>query len=402
MLGEHYSSYRTQPTPFTLSDDQFRLVELSKHATAIKEDDIQWIESDPEARMPEKLSLPLRPASWGYILMAVDGGVVPTPKNYLLPRPRMGWIGAYDPSVAPSNPLSALRYGHFYEIARMRAIIRHEEGSGLFKRKDTTQTFFDLFFTPLTARGRVPMRFDDVQGGELTAVCTWSFHYALSWQAARVRMKVRAKNPGSDGHFQETIRKEIKAQWKSAGLSPATLTELLVVAYKESKFLQFETKKTREERDGLPRKSPTDNDWGVYQLNTLPFKDSAADGYRPLIRKETGGTAWPPTRRQLWDYRANIACGIKLYRWHSERARYWLEHLFSTYQKKGAIPFTPRQRRLERLQRYKGGKYWLRWESGAWQPVPLKSRKYADELIRYADGLEKTPPDDPPTAWNFT
>ena len=400
-----YLGVDSPPELFTMADATFAALEGNKRLRLIEYREPQWIVCDPAPRMPE-LYLPMTPPQWELVLGALllGGGDRPDP---LLPALKLGRLGVFNAALYAPN-LSTMAKREFYSVGVTRTIIRHREGTGSKKRRDAIQTFYDLHGVPQNASARVGVHFrKEVQGGELSAVCLWEVHYAagpLLALGVRVTAKVRARNANQGLGIQETVRREIRRQASAAGFSQGRVNELLAIAWQESKFHQFETARTLKRREGLPMQGSSKNDWGVFQLNTLPFPDSAAEGYGPIMNKgQVGG--WPPTREQLWDFRANIAGGIRLYAVKIKEAEAYLRKLYRAAMEvdpKGARRPTARQNRLECLERFNGGAYWSRWspEKRAWVRRPPKRPPYADALIGVVEGLEGKPTV-VPRWWNF-
>jgi len=191
----------------------------------------------------------------------------------------------------------------------------------------------------------------DVQGGTLSCYCS------IAW---------RRTSDGATGQTGEAIqqfgvladnptRVDIRAALGSV--------ELQVIAYKESRFRQFDNA-------SLPLFGPP-NGFGIMQIDTPR-----------------------PTARQIWDWRENIAAGAALF---TQKKAEITRHFKNIYDSDPSIPkLTAEEARLALYQYYNGGWYW-EWDGAAkaWKKVGTTS--YGDDALR----IEKlvaagTPPGD----WN--
>lgn len=164
---------------------------------------------------------------------------------------------------------------------------------------------------------------------------------------------------------------EGKGQWAILGDNPtkanirALLPELplQVVAYKESRFRQFDNA-------SLPLFGPP-NGFGAMQIDTPPA-----------------------TARQLWDWRQNVAAGISLYR---RKQREVTQHFTNTCRAHPEAPqLTRDQLKLALYQYYNGGFYW-EWDvkNLAWKTTGNVA--YGDDSLRIEQLVASGRP---PADWN--
>lgn len=120
-----------------------------------------------------------------------------------------------------------------------------------------------------------------------------------------------------------------------------------ILAYKESRFRQFDSK-------NLPLFGPP-RGFGVMQIDTPPA-----------------------TARQLWDWTDNVAAGVALFKVKEADAEG-----FPARERKRAFPdatdFTADQLKLEAVQRYNGGAYWA-WNDAEKKWVRENMSNYTDSF----------------------
>jgi hypothetical protein len=124
--------------------------------------------------------------------------------------------------------------------------------------------------------------------------------------------------------------------------------EMQVIAYKESRFRQFDP-------DFLPLFGPP-RGFGLMQIDT------------PI-----------PTYRQIWDWRENIKAGIALF---EQKRKEVTQHFMNVRKAQpGAPELTEEQFLLAMFQYYNGGYYWA-WNTGksSWEKVDTTG--YGDDALR--------------------
>ena len=171
-------------------------------------------------------------------------------------------------------------------------------------------------------------------------------------QGGRLTLKAAAtvRNLETD----ETIEHEIASVSSIRGSNPSVRDvkerlgdlDLQVMAFQESRFAQFKF-------DGLPLFG-VPNGYGIMQLDNPPA-----------------------TASQIWDWQTNIDAGIALFAVKGEDAVTYPGRVREKFP--DALDFTPEQLRLERIQRYNGGRYW-NWndEEKRWEKA--KNSGYADHI----------------------
>lgn len=192
---------------------------------------------------------------------------------------------------------------------------------------------------------------NDIQGGTLICRCSISWRRSSDGQTGQTgegeqQFGILADNPS---------KSDVKASLGSI--------ELQVIAYKESRFKQFDN-------TSLPLFGPP-NGFGVMQL----------DNPRP-------------TARQLWDWRQNIAGGVALFQ---QKKREVDQHFRNVYTAHPEVPkLTQEQLQLAIYQYYNGGWYWD-WDTTtkAWKKVGTTS--YGDDALRIEKLVEAGTP---PTDWS--
>lgn len=123
--------------------------------------------------------------------------------------------------------------------------------------------------------------------------------------------------------------------------------ELQVIAYRESRFAQFDP--MGNPKHGQPR------GFGVMQLDTPA-----------------------PTVEQIWDWRANVDAGAALYAAKEEEARTYPARVRRRWP--AARDFTPEELKAEAYQRYNGGAYW-NWDDALGEWVAAPRNDYADRCL---------------------
>lgn len=137
--------------------------------------------------------------------------------------------------------------------------------------------------------------------------------------------------------------------------------QLRVIAYKESRFRQFDAA-------GLPLFGPPGG-FGVMQIDTPP-----------------------PTTKQVWDWQANVAAGGALHGRKKKEVNQHFQNLYAAHP--DAPKLTAEQSSLALYQYYNGGWYWD-WDDNAklWQKTGDTS--YADEAATIEQAvLRGQPPGD--------
>ena len=179
----------------------------------------------------------------------------------------------------------------------------------------------------------------------------WHFQDGIV-QGGRLTLKAAAtvRNLETD----ETIEHEIASVSSIRGSNPSVRDvkerlgdlDLQVMAFQESRFAQFKF-------DGLPLFG-VPNGYGIMQLDNPPA-----------------------TASQIWDWQTNIDAGIALFAVKGEDAVTYPGRVREKFP--DALDFTPEQLRLERIQRYNGGRYW-NWndEEKRWEKA--KNSGYADHI----------------------
>ena len=406
------------PFPVVANDVTFRSVERSKaiplfdlkgspltewRARPLRNPPPLFIKALPEPQMPD-VNLTMRMARWQLIL-AVGLGEQREGVSKLLAPLDTGSLAVRDPALySPANPNIQTIFKmasniEFYADVSARAVMRFEQGEGTGKRHDAINTFYVLLGASVNRNVTVPLEFerDEIQGGTLSIVCLWSsFSFPLA--AARVEQRVLGENPP-----KPSIHAEIRRQAVAAGLGKR-VNDLLAIAHAESGFHQFWTwwdgDKPPPENQGLPYKGPG-TDWGIMQLNAVPYADSAKEGYRrfpgPTQQMLNGPPRpqmlWPPPSRQLWDWKANIAGGIAVY---SAKLRDAVQHfdalLALAHRTDRDARLSERERRMEIIHRYNHGTLcWTGWDKQkkAWIRGP--DHDYADKVMGVIDGIEAVP-----------
>jgi hypothetical protein len=406
VLGTIISVRVAQPTIFTVPDGLFRSIEKDGYFPLLQANgaplswgkpQIKWIDpADP--RMPD-IDLTIGPANrWQIVLiLAFDRHV---DSKELLPPAKSGLLAVYDPSAYTTNWSTTVGNPRFYMFHSTRAIVRHTEGDDgdKGKRHDTAQTFCDLNGLRETQQTRVPMMFEpkELQGGDLSAVSICDAFY-MPLTAARYSLKIGGKNPS-----KREVRAEIARQANAMGLG-RRIHDLWAIAYIESQFHQFDV--WNPKREGLPQKGPG-TDWGIMQLNAVPYSDGAAEGYRPYhVRQQAldppgyiPQRLWPPPKKQLWDWRANIAGGLRVYASKAQMADGHFRRLEEIAQQAGTkATLSERQRRVEIAQRDNTNlMYWTGWDNDkqTWilNPLCADPRTYGNKVMAVVDGLEAKPP----------
>ncbi len=179
---------------------------------------------------------------------------------------------------------------------------------------------------------------DRIQGGVFEAVAYLFAFMPPPLGTARFRQKVLGRNP-----TRAQVRSELARQAARSGLASRAL-DLCVIAYVESRFRQFvESGKDR----GQPLYG-TPSGYGIMQI----------DDPRP-------------TPEQIWNWKANVAMGIRIYQGYLSGALAHLRSLEARWP--AAAKFTQVQIRMEFFQRYNtgpGNPFWGVWDGAQWQPNP--------------------------------
>jgi hypothetical protein len=163
-----------------------------------------------------------------------------------------------------------------------------------------------------------------------------------------------------------------KAEWGILGDNPTKAsiraaigdTQLCVIAYKESRFRQFDN-------TGLSLFGPP-NGFGVMQLDN-PIR---------------------PTSQQLWNWRLNVFGGVGLY---NKKRLEVTQHFNNIYVQHPEAPhLTAEQSKLALYQYYNGGWYWA-WQSSkkSWQKFGPTS--YGDDCLCTEKAVAAGRP---PVDWN--
>jgi hypothetical protein len=158
---------------------------------------------------------------------------------------------------------------------------------------------------------------------------------------------VTAANPG---------KANVKARLGSLSLQ--------VIAYKESRFQQFDAQ-------GLPKFGPP-HGFGIMQLDNPPA-----------------------TPRQIWDWQGNIDGGKALY---TKKAQEVEQHFKNIYQAHPTAPhLTPDQLKFATYQYYNSGSFYWSWNQGTTKWEKSGSTAYGDDAVRIENLVTGG---QPPPEWN--
>jgi hypothetical protein len=191
----------------------------------------------------------------------------------------------------------------------------------------------------------------EIQGGTLSCYCSVSWRRTSDGGTGQTGESVQQFGVLADNPVRSDIRSALGS------------VELQVIAYKESRFRQFDNA-------SLPLFGPP-NGFGVMQIDTPR-----------------------PTARQVWDWRQNVAAGAALF---GQKKVEVTRHFKNIYDSDATIPkLTADQFKLALYQYYNGGWYWD-WDGAAkaWKKVGTTS--YGDDALRIEQLVAAgTPPGD----WN--
>lgn len=139
--------------------------------------------------------------------------------------------------------------------------------------------------------------------------------------------------------------------------------ELQVIAYKESRFRQFDS-------NGRPLFGAPSG-IGIMQLER-PYR----------------------SEREVWDWRSNVAAGVALFERKREELRHHFENVRRAHPDASAL--TPTQFKLALYQYYNGGVY-FRWDERARRWERYGDTAYADDALRIERLVEAGAP---PADWD--
>jgi hypothetical protein len=190
-----------------------------------------------------------------------------------------------------------------------------------------------------------------IQGGVFVARCS------VNWR------RIQDGKTGTTAEAEQQFSILGDNPTKSAVRAAVGSLPLQVVAYKESRFRQFDNA-------GLPLFGPP-NGFGVMQL----------DNPRP-------------SARQLWDWRQNAAGGVSLFQTKERETNQHYKNIYTAHPK--APKLSAEQLQLALYQYYNGGWYWdLDVASNTWKKTG--SVAYGDDCVRI-EKLVKS--GNPPGDWN--
>lgn len=198
---------------------------------------------------------------------------------------------------------------------------------------------------------------------------SWKHDFGATVQGGTI--VARGELPYIDSSSGTTGVLPIHDEWRIRGKNPTKQAvkdrlgslELQVIAYKESRFRQFDA-------DGLPIFGPPSG-FGVMQLDP------------------------PPSPEVIWNWKANVDAGIKVYKTKLREAKGYPARV-----RKNKFPeardFNEKELKLEAYQRYNGGAYW-EWSNPQkkWVPAPLNN--YADTAYKIEQAVRAGKP---PKEWD--
>lgn len=359
-----------------VSDAMFNAAKASRFIAAKEERQPEWISEEP--RMP-RIAVRYPPYGWQLFLVAGLDGVIDlssadggrrTGKTLVEER-------GYD--------LDAwLQHARIERAAALtaRGIIRHDWKA----RVDRLGTNTLQFGTADINRARPGLLgwsehqldfFDEFQGGDLTVVALIqlpaSFAPGFPLLVGKVTRRIRGRNPSKPG-----VRAYVDATLASADDGLA----VKVIAWKESKFLQFIDR--RGASRGMPTVSRDGTAFGIMQLKNLG---------------ENAGRIMRPRPREIWNWQANVDGGVRLYKEKKKTIHRYYGRILATnsaaarrFKEQFKQPYRDFYR-YAYYQLYYGGYYW-RWNGSNW--ARSGTSNYGRELARVEDGIRMSPPVYPP------